>query len=127
MFWVLLIGLYLLTLPINSFLLRLIWYQYYPPTIPRAEQEEASDGSIAKAQFIFIILFGLIQPAMAALPLMFSRRWYHWVLCAGASIAYSASGSPVSFVDCVRSSHIMFLVCLGSFFLVALIVVNVTP
>lgn len=125
MFWVLLILLYVLTFPINAFLLQHIWYRRYPPVVYQGIGATVPYRVIAKAQLTAITLFGLLQPALAALPLALGHHWYHWLVCAGAAIAYSSSGSPTSFVDRVRSSHLMFLACLGVFVAVALIVVNV--
>ncbi len=115
MFWGLLVGLYVITFPINSKLLGQIWYKWYPIQTCQVIGETVDQPTIMKAQFRAILLFGLIQPVLAAVPLLFGGQWWHYVICLLASVAYASSGSAKFFLDRVRSSYLMRLGTLVSF------------
>ena len=109
MFWLLLIGLYILTFPINFILLGNVWYRWYPISIYEPIGEKVDNIRIKKAPFRAIFLFGLVQPFVATIPLLYGDRWYHYLICFIASVCYAASGSAKFFLDRVRSSHLMRL------------------
>jgi hypothetical protein len=71
--------------------------------------ENVPDNVVYNAQKRAILYFGIMQPILASLPLTYGNEWYHYLMCAGASIAYASSGRPTSYIDKVRSSHLMFI------------------
>ena len=109
MFWVLLIGLYILTFPLNFILLGKVWYKWYPALIYEPIGEEVDNMTITQAQLRAILLFGLVQPFVATIPLLYGDHWYHYLICFIASVSYAASGSAKFFLDRVRSSYLMRL------------------
>ena len=115
MFWVLLLGMYAVTFPVNYLLLRHVWYRRYRPDFYRLLADRASASRLMKAQVLAVGLFGVVQPLLAVVPLVYGHEWYHYLIAAGAAIAYSASGSSGFFVDRVRSSHLMFAAVLVVF------------
>lgn len=124
MFWLLLIGLFLVTFPLNKLLLRKVWDLIYPPDLYSPGGDFVPTTTLAKAQFTALAVFGLVQPTLAAVPLFYGQRWYHWLVCTLASVGYASSGSPRHLIDRVRSSHFMFLGTLAVFFTAGLLVVS---
>jgi len=121
MFWLLLLVLYILTFPLNFILLQKAWYKWYPASIYGPIGEEIDNVTIMQAQLRAILLFGLVQPFIASIPLLYGGRWYHYLICFMASVGYAASGSAQFFLDRVRSSHLMRLgtllpFCAGAIF-----------
>jgi len=125
MFWLLIAGLYIVTFPLNAFLLRNVWYSKYKPDLYAHLGETVSAQEIFYAQVRAIFLFGLIQPILASLPLIYGNEWYHYLICAAASIAYTSSGSANFYLDKVRSSHFLFISTLVVFGISAFIVKQV--
>lgn len=107
MFWVILVGLFVLTFPVNAILLKSVWHQWYPIHIYQELGESVDTATVMRAQIRAILLFGVLQPVLSATPLLFGGKWWHYVVCLFASTAYAASGSPQFFLDKVRSSPLM--------------------
>ena len=110
MFWILLVGLYVIILPVNIMLLKIVWYKWYPIQLYQFMGESVDTTTVVIAQFRAILLFGLLQPVLAATPLLFNDQWWHYMVCLLASVAYASSGSALFFLDKVRSSQLM---CIG--------------
>ena len=115
MYWLLLVVLFIVSFPINAKLLHSVWYKWYPIEIYQLIENPATPSLLMKAQGKAILLFGVVQPILAAMPLLFGNRWWQYIICILASVSYSASGSPRFFIDRVRSSHFMRLGTLVSF------------
>jgi hypothetical protein len=115
MYWGFLIGLFIISFPINAMLLNQVWYKWYPIEVYQLVEEPANPAVLMKAQGRAIMLFGFAQPLLAATPLLFGNQWWQYLICILASAGYSASGSPRFFVDRVRSSYFMRLGTLVSF------------
>jgi hypothetical protein len=115
MYWALLMLLFIITLPINTLLLGRVWYKWYPIDIYRVEGEAVDQSTIMKAQGRAILLFGLAQPILASVPLLFGNHWWQYIICAVSTTGFSASGSARFFLDRVRSSYLMRLGTLVSF------------
>jgi len=115
MYWGLLVGLYIITFPINAMLLGRVWYKWYPIEIYQVIGETVDQTTIMKAQGRAILLFGLAQPVLASVPLLFGNQWWHYLISILSSAGFSASGSARFFLDRVRSSHLMLLGTLVSF------------
>ncbi len=124
MFWGLLVGLYIVTFPINAVLLRK-WYGWYPIQVYQTFGETVYQGEIMKAQFRAILLFGLVQPILATIPLLYGNKWFHYIICLLASAGYSSSGNPKFFLDRVRSSNLMRLATIIAFALGTLLFTQV--
>jgi hypothetical protein len=122
MFWILLIALYIVTFPINLFLMKNYWLRSFPPVKYQHLGEEIPGHVIFNAQKKAILYFGVIQPILASIPTIYGNEWYHYLICAGASMAYASSGSPTSRLDTVRSSYLMFLSTLIIFGLSVLVI-----
>lgn len=112
MFWVVLFILYIFTLPINASLLGNVWYRRYPRETYQPLGTNVPELVTTQAQLTAIKLFGIFQPMLAGIPLIYGEKWYHFIICAFASVAYSSSGSAQHFVDRVRSSNLMFVATL---------------
>lgn len=114
MYWLLLIGLFIVSLPVNAKLLHHVWYKWYPVEVYQLF-DDAPPSLLMKAQGKAILLFGVAQPILAATPLLFENRWWQYIICILASASYSASGSPRFYLDRVRSSYFMRIGTLISF------------
>lgn len=127
MFWVCLIGLYLTTFPINDYLLRRVWRAWYPADSELAMMPPSriATKDMALARTRAVLCFGLVQPAMAALPLLLGSDWYHWGMCAVASAWYAASGSPGFCLNVIGPRHILRTAALLSFFAAGTVIVTV--
>lgn len=115
MYWGLLVGLYVITIWINVMLIGRVWYKWYPIEIYQALGDTVNQTMIMKAQVRAILLFGLAQPVLASVPLLFGNQWWHYLISIISSVGFSASGSARFFLDRVRSSHLMLLGTLVSF------------
>jgi len=122
MFWVLLVAFYVMTFPLNVVLMKNIWLKRYPAPVYQPLGENIPTNVVFNAQKKAILCFGIMQPVLASIPLIYGSEWYHYLVCAGASIAYSSSGRPTSYLDKVRSSHLMFASALVVFALSSVII-----
>ena len=113
MFWLLLIGLYILTFPINFILLGNVWYRWYPISIYEPIGEKVDNIGITKAQFRAIFLFGLVQPFVATIPLLYGDSWYHYLICfIASSVCIAAScrlSSPEPMVNVSGSKRMSWI------------------
>ncbi len=121
MFWSLLFVFYIITFPFNALLLNKVWYKWYPIHNFEMLGEAVDQIIIMRAQLRAILLFGVLQPILASVPLLFGGQWWHYIICFLATVAYSASGSAKFYLDRVRSSHLMRIGTVISFVAGALI------
>jgi hypothetical protein len=106
MFWILLVALYIISLPLNSILLTKVWYRWYPPELFEPVGETVDNIVVIRAQLRALLLFGLVQPLLATVPLVFGGQWWHYLICLISSTAYVRSGSPRFFLDRARFSRL---------------------
>jgi len=117
MFWISLAVLVVFIIPLNLVFINL-WYMMFPPVdFSRFTETNTPRSFIIKAHVIAFVLFGIIQTAMVSLPLIYSDKWYNYIICGAANMVFASSGKTRFYLDKVRSSHVMRIMILV-FFLV---------